>query len=295
MKAAYRLIRPIVRYPFVRKIALRFAKLKKGKLPIPSQDPIKLEGITESAFIDILQNTGFSGGLKIKQKPLEEIKHFADNNLAFANSHPKHGFYPHNKEKLERCINEEIQKSAYFHSRTLCDAIKEISLSPLLERIAKSYLGHAAKMTSTNLWWTYPANVDEETKSKNALFFHRDVDDFGFLKFFFYISNVTKNDGSHEYVLNSLNPSLKEIFFEEGLKIKRFDDEEIIQRYGKENIINIEGAAGSGFAEDTFGFHRGTEVNRNPRLILHVMYTYFDYEVNGDHYISLTDLEEYKL
>ena len=87
MKFAYRFMRPIARFPLVRNIAIKFSKLRKPVKPyISPKDPIKLQGVTESDFINNLKQTGFASGLRIQEKQLKEIQSFAQNNLTFANS-----------------------------------------------------------------------------------------------------------------------------------------------------------------------------------------------------------------
>ena len=84
---------------------------------------------------------------------------------------------------------------------------------------------------SRQLWWTFPTQADEKTRKKAAHFYHRDIDDWAFLKFFFYITPVQAGDGSHHFVLRSHRPGWKQLTVE-GFQKKRWTDAQVSAGYG---------------------------------------------------------------
>jgi hypothetical protein len=49
-------------------------------------------------------------------------------------------------------------------------------------------------------------------------------------------------------------------------------DAEILQTYGSNAVETLTGNAGSGFAEDPFGFHTGRSVQQGRRLMLEISF-----------------------
>jgi hypothetical protein len=56
----------------------------------------------------------------------------------------------------------------------------------------------------------------------------------------------------------------------------------LINYYGQENIVNICGAAGWGFVEDTYGYHKGSHPINQARLILQVEFATHNYQAQHD-------------
>ena len=56
-------------------------------------------------------------------------------------------------------------------------------------------------------------------------------------------------------------------------KDKMHADNEIINEYGSNNIIELKGQKGYTFIADTFGFHKGLPPTENNRLVLQIIYT----------------------
>ena len=111
-------------------------------------------------------------------------------------------------------------------------------------------------------WWSYATGMG----AQQAENFHRDVDDWRFVKLFVYLTDVTLGSGPHKYVLHSA-PQNK------LTEIRRLEDEEVAQSFGQENIRTMTATAGEGFLEDTYGIHKGQPVQSGHRLLFQVVYT----------------------
>ena len=64
--------------------------------------------------------------------------------------------------------------------------------------------------------------------------------------------------------------------------IRRYTDEEINACYPKEDILEITGKAGDGFAENTLCLHKGSTPQKEARLLLQFQYALFDYGCQDD-------------
>ena len=234
-------------------------------------------GASVDKIINDLNTNGCSVNLKLNDIFLSKILDYANNSLCFAYGDPKLGLYVDEKNKCEKNIKKEILLAKYYNFQKEKPFV-DIVNSPLLQNIADIYLGKNAKNIATQLWWTFPANVDTKTRSKAAHYFHRDVDAWGFVKFFFYINDVFKESGPHIYVKKSHKPNLLHQIFYEKLQISRYSDNLIRKRFKNDDIYSIFGSAGVGFAADTFGLHKGTSPIKNSRLVLCCVYATEDYK-----------------
>jgi hypothetical protein len=195
-----------------------------------------MASIRNSFFADIrldeyMRNLNASGcgfGLRLPNDIVEEIRAYSESNPAYAFRDPKLGFLLQDRRQAEDLLGREILLAQYFNAQEECPAISRIAEDPLLKLIALNYLGSIPKYLGVNLWWTFPVTPNRVDQEKYAHFFHRDIDDFKFLKFFFYLTDVEKGDGGHWLVAGS-HRKAPHIRFWDRWKTRRFDDLEIEQ------------------------------------------------------------------
>jgi hypothetical protein len=111
-------------------------------------------------------------------------------------------------------------------------------------------------------WWSLPGHPHGE----QAELFHRDVDDWRFLKMFVYLTDVDNDAGPHAFVPGSQAIARLQ-------RIRRYSEAEVAEAFGPDNIKLIRGPRGTSFIEDTFGLHRGLPPRTRSRLVLQVVYS----------------------
>ncbi len=126
------------------------------------------------------------------------------------------------------------------------------------------FLGCRPTLSYLAAWWSYPTPLG----AQQAEFFHRDVDDWRFVKLFVYLTDVGDECGPHVYVAGSSRSSRL-------AKIRRFTDEEVMAAFGANSVLRMQGQAGDAFLEDTFGIHKGQPVARGHRLIFQAVYSMY--------------------
>lgn len=164
-----------------------------------------------------------------------------------------------------------------------CPHAIEIVTSQDALTLAADYLGTRPTLALLNAWWTTIPDrlLDDQV-------FHRDTPDVRFCKMFVYLSDVTEDDGPHEFVLGShrlehVEQRLREAGVPEtSIRVDaehiftnpRFDATPKVARYLQKDVRSIVGAAGSSFFEDTFALHRGKPpAPGRHRLILQALYS----------------------
>lgn len=138
----------------------------------------------------------------------------------------------------------------------------EMANDPGILSIVERFLGCKPSISYMAAWWSYATPLG----AQQAEFFHRDVDDWRFLKLFVYLTDVNVESGPHVYVRQSSRSK-------NLAKIRRFSDQEVAQHFKPEQIRIITGKAGNAFLEDTFGIHKGQPVQQGQRLLFQVVYS----------------------
>jgi hypothetical protein len=232
-------------------------------------------------MVESLKKDGVAFGLKLPENVVSALKAHADKSICYADRNVAAGFNVSNREQAEEALGKKILVAQYFNTVSECNEIVQLARDPVLNRIAHSYLRSAPTFVGANLWWTFPVDALKEDRDRHAHLFHRDVDDFKFFKFFFYLTDVDAGDGTHICVMGSQGrPPTKH--FLDRWNIRRYSDEEIEQEYAPNQIREICGQAGDGFAEDTWCIHKGRTPERMPRLLLQFQFALFDYGAMHD-------------
>lgn len=284
----YALMRAVARFATVRKAvhgtrrALHRTRLQRylaERVREIASSPFA--GLSREAFVAQLREDGVAEGLRLPATDVAEIRAFAAKTPCYADREPNHGFMLTDRERAEARLGKPILLAQYFNVAEQCDAVRRLRDDPCLQWLAGQYLESIPRFVGANLWWTFPVDALEEDRDRHAHLFHRDVDDFSFFKFFFYLTDVHAGEGAHVCVRASHRrpPGRSRT---DRWKLRRYSDGEIQQAYPPEDIVEICGPAGTGFAENTLCVHKGLTPPSEARLLLQLQYALFDYGAMHD-------------
>ncbi|WP_375499205.1 hypothetical protein [uncultured Nostoc sp.] len=228
--------------------------------------------------VNTLKTDGLYLGINLPQDIVKEIVEFAHSTVCYGNRKTNMGFFYHQKEQAQIKSGKNIIIASYFNTSGLCPAIRKLQNDPKLLAIAARYLNTQAVHQGNMMWWSFSAKTTYYEKSQAAQLFHYDIDDYQFLKFFFYLTDVDDQSGPHICVRGSHNKKkLSHLWLR-----KRETDEEIIDYYGSEFLVKICGNTGFGFVEDPLCFHKGITPTHKDRLILQIEFARTDYGMQHD-------------
>ena len=153
---------------------------------------------------------------------------------------------------------------ADYHLRDIihCPHILDLANSPALLGLAASYLGCKPTLSALGLRWSFPST--ELGTGLQA--FHRDSDDWRFIKVFVYLTDVDEDSGPHVYVRGSH-------LVQAPVRLRSYSDAQVEDLYGKDKLVSVTGPRGFGFVADTYGIHKGKVPLRRPRLLLQIQYS----------------------
>jgi hypothetical protein len=234
-----------------------------------------------SKFVSELEVNGVALGLRLPKSMVDEIRDFSMRNPCYADRDVSRGFMLEQRSQAERSLRKPILLAQYFNTENQCPAIGQLMRDPFLHAVAGRYLRSVPTLVGANLWWTFAVDALAEDRDRHAHLFHRDVDDFRFFKFFFYLTDVPPGEGAHVCVESSHRdpPTIRA---SDRWLLRRFSDSEIEQKYSASQIHEICGPSGTGFAENTLCIHKGRTPTSKNRLTLHLQFALFDYGVTHD-------------
>ena len=257
-----RFMRIVTRTPFKNifyKINIYF---NNNKLLNTIDSDIFEEKFDDENSINSLKSQGIFYKFKIKSKIIENI----NNKIKFKK------FFVNRIEK-KITINERTKETyvmRYHNPHLEINEIKQIMFNKQIVNLVKRYLGTNPIVQSTQIWWTFPYYNDFKKLDNppgNEFGYHYDVDDYKFLKFFIYLTDVDLETGPHVYINNSGNKTFKEYLN------RRLSDAEAEKNYSK-RIKILTGKSGNGFIEDASFFHKGTNPRKSTgRCLLQIVYS----------------------
>ena len=177
-------------------------------------------------------------------------------------------FYGMHERFSLKSIPEHVKLGRHTTEDNLrCPHMVDLVTNDKLLNMASEYLGAPATLSLLLPLWSFPNTADNPI---NMQLFHRDSDDYKFVKFFIFLNDVAKGEGEQIYIKGSNDgKKLPQSLYE----IRRYTSNEIYSFFSKEQSLTLTGSAGTNWFADTYGIHRGTQPKTNKRLLLQLQFT----------------------
>ena len=259
----------LARFDVVRAL-MRFTTKRPVFPAVSDLNESLFDDLDHDEVIQSLRSDGVYLGVTLPLNCVEQISEFAFSAEACANGDRSLPFRVQDLSNYKQNLGSEVLTGTFSELSERLPVIQQIQNDPKLLYVASAYL-NTQPVSSSRLWWSFPANSTRQQQLKHAQgTFHYDPDvDFNALKFFFYISDVDQTSGPHVCVRGSHKK--KRLRHKFTLFIGRSDDE-IHRYYGSDNVLTISGPPGFGIAEDPMCFHKGEPPQEKPRLMLEVSF-----------------------
>jgi hypothetical protein len=254
----YRVMRLVSRSNHLRRAAIhRCSQVKRSSIQTTAQTVVPDLDVNKTA--NELHQKGFATGLVLPSDYIGQILDFCAT-APFIDDYSKEkllidpldGAVPRPGRLAYRCSNPHKQ----------CEAVDRLTRDPALVEVARRYLTAEPLLRSSRIFWSYP----DLSEGYNPLYgFHYDIDDYKFLKLFFYLCDVDQERGPHVIIEGTHK---QKDWFEKNHR--RLTDEQAESRYAGRIKVML-GETGQGFFEDTFCYHKGAKP-RKRRLMLEFQY-----------------------
>jgi hypothetical protein len=135
---------------------------------------------------------------------------------------------------------------------------------------AQAYLGTEPVVDVVAMWWN--TAFSDQPDSEAAQYFHFDLDRVKWVKFFFYLTDVTSDSGPHYFIAKSHRTGgIPAALLAKGYA--RLTDEEVSAHFDRHDFIEFAAPRGTILAEDTRGLHKGQNVRAGHRLVLQIQFS----------------------
>jgi hypothetical protein len=263
------------RFEFIRSCVHFLSKLSNKSYEIDKDKPSAFKDINVDEANSSMEKDGYALGINLPPEVVREILDYAYSTACYADRNPGQAFYYQQKEQAEAKLGRQFRLGSYFSAEN-CPAIKKLERDPALLELSAKFLGAAPIHMATELWWSFPVAGTRMEQLKAAQVFHYDMDDYRFIKFFFYLTDVDVSSGPHA-IIRGTHKNKKFSHQLLGVRCASKDDKEIVDCYGAESVVTICGPAGTGFAEDTYCFHKGSVPTEKVRLLLQIEFAINEY------------------
>jgi hypothetical protein len=240
---------------------MSLAKLTRRKVVLPESPLLPVAEVADT--VSKMHRDGYTIlPYRLALADVEEISDFAFSKAAFGREF-------HVPIRVERgAIPEGQPRYTWWTDEVLTvPAVQRILTDGPYCAIAQNYLGCRPILTHVNLFLDRPYVGKYEPYN-----YHYDNDGPGFLKFFFFLTDVEIGTGAH-YFLAGTQPHSKPKQF---AKAAIYQAQALYDHYGRDKEVVVRGPAGTILAEDTSGFHRGSTLERDYRLMLQLQFSALD-------------------
>ncbi|NBD16304.1 MAG: hypothetical protein GVY04_09185 [Cyanobacteria bacterium] len=156
------------------------------------------ENLNVAEVILQLKNKGLYSGIHLPKDLLEEILEFTKSARYIANGNLKYTFSLINKEQEELKAGQVFVSGHHYSPGDLCPAVQKIENDPKLLKIAASYLGTKPILIGSQIRWNFVTPEKLIPEPQRGFFrFHYDLEDYYFIKFFFYLNDVDLDNSPH--------------------------------------------------------------------------------------------------
>ena len=242
-------------------VYMRLARIFRPKVSLPELPQAQMDEIKD--VVAHLRRDGYLIFPKLlSAHDVEEIKNFA-----FATPGIGHDL----NERISISPDNIPEGQARYHWW-----MDELARVPAIQRlithgpycaIAQEYLGCRPGLAHISLFLDRPF-----TGKYEAYAYHYDNEGPGFLKFFFFLTDVAVGTGAHYFMAGS-QPHTKP---EPVARAALYEEEQLYNQYGRDKEVIVRGPAGTILAEDTSGFHRGSKIERGYRLMMQFEFSALD-------------------
>ena len=148
--------------------------------------------------------------------------------------------------------------------------VQRLMVDPSLVAVAQAYIGANPVLDEVNMWWT--TSSAGKADSAAAQLYHFDMDRICWLKVFVYLTDVSDDNGPHNFVAGSHRTgAIPPALLNKGYA--RLTDAEVSGAFGAEKMKSFTGPRGTILLEDTRGLHKGTPARAGDRLMFELEFS----------------------
>jgi hypothetical protein len=246
----------IVTYPSLRRLVVRAlsgaVRLRQG-----SGKELYAATVAEDMALHDLHRSGYAPlGNLLDGAQCDEIRAWLGDKLLTDRDRERAGF------TLAQRADEVRVADYHLRDVIACPHILALANSPSLLGLAARYMACKPTISALGLRWSFPVPGSDSALQA----FHRDSEDWRYLKVLVYLTDVDDGAGPHVYLHGSH-------LTQAPMRLRFYSDSEISGAHSADMLLTAVGTRGFCFAVDTAGIHKGTAPALQPRLMLQIQYS----------------------
>jgi hypothetical protein len=262
------------RFSVVRSVMVKFYSLKSPAKHATVETSELIQNINVDDAVRGLRKNGFYPGLQLRPEVVDQLLTFSSMATCYGEGLIDRPFLYADRAVVEQQSGQRFKLGRSNHALQASPLMQSLATDPQVLAIARKYLTAEPVLIGARMWWSFSGPASAKQQKESGQGFHYDLDGYRAIAFFFYLTDVGTEDGPHVYVQGThKNKTWKHI----ASLHKGRSDSEIDSSYGVKNQLVCYGKAGSGFAEDIFGYHKGQHPEKGERLLLQLRYGLRDY------------------
>jgi hypothetical protein len=258
------------RFRFIRLLKLSLNQLTHSNQTYNLSKTL-FDKVHTQVIIDQLKCTGYYPNINLPKEYITPIlEHAHEGKVVSTYKNARHSYEYKNRLNYEQSNKCKFITAHYTNESMLNPIFKQISEDPMVLSVATQFLGKRPSKIDTRLWWSFATNASNEERLNNfqTVLFHYDVAGYIFLYLNFYLTNVDSYSGPHVLVSGSHKRKRLAFLFSSANQ----SDQAINDFYNKEDFIQMDGPAGTGFFEDSSCFHKAVAPKEKDRLLLQIRF-----------------------
>ncbi|MDO6461824.1 phytanoyl-CoA dioxygenase family protein [Granulosicoccaceae sp. 1_MG-2023] len=249
----------------------------------PFEGQSRLQGSTDAkALLRALRRDGVAHGLSLSGEDLSGLLQFAATHCLYGDRLTRFRFMPGERSAAERLAGKPFQQAQYGIEELEADPhVQALADDPLVRHLVREYFGHDGVLAATRMFWSYPVSDEHHPYDPllNSTHYHYDLDDYGCLRVFIYLTDVDVSAGAHRYIRGShrRKPFLQKLIASHSLR----REEELEKHYLRSDAVTVTAPAGSVFIEDASVFHEATRPLSKERLLMQLTFVSKDFALHA--------------
>jgi len=228
------------------------------------------QGISPSETSETLQLDAVSFGLRLSPDMVKEIYQFACETPCTEPGFE--GEFYADEVSNGRLKGERHAFRGLVKTPLNCPTIAALTHDPVLLDIVHRYLKYWPNQMTCHLSWSFAVDLPEAEQKKvyPPLNCHYDVAGYNFMTAYFYITDIDADHGAHVMIKQSHNHKPMSTLFSSGAEPHL--EQKVLEYYGADSKLVIEGKAGFGFVQDPSCFHWLLPPKEGRRLLFQIRY-----------------------
>lgn len=216
-----------------------------------------------------LREDGYHAGLQMPADLVTDLRRHAEQVHCSRTPHDR-----------ERFLIGEVKNGRSPHGKIVAIADADVSDCPAVARIAgdaalldvvQRHLGYNPTRVATRLYWSPSSALSDHERRWNGqtIDYHYDIEPRKTLYLYFYLSDTNRDGGAHVVVAGSHRSKSTRLIWASTRQPERV----VLDQYGADKVVVLEGRAGFGFFEDPACFHKALPPLTGDRLMLQLRYS----------------------